>query len=86
MSDTCAAPKISIDTEQCSGCGLCVLSCPVDVIRMDETGLKAYTAYPNDCQVCYLCEDDCPTHAIALEHNISNSRRYSIYDLMNIPL
>ena len=86
MSDALASPKIFIDAAQCSGCGLCVLSCPVDVIRMDKEAGKAYTAYPNDCQVCYLCEDDCPAHAITLEHNISNSRRYSIYDLMGIPV
>ena len=86
MHEAPTTAKISIDPERCSGCGLCVLSCPVDVIRMDDVVRKAYTAYPDDCQVCYLCEDDCPSHAIALEHNITNSRRYSIYDLMGIPI
>ena len=41
---------------------------------------KPVIAYPRDCQVCYLCEDDCPTHSISLSHDISNSRRYSTYD------
>jgi formate hydrogenlyase subunit 6/NADH:ubiquinone oxidoreductase subunit I len=86
MHDTAPGAKIAIDPLACTGCGLCVLSCPVDVIRMDAVTGKAHTAYPADCQVCYLCEDDCPAHAIALEHNISNSRRYSIYDLMGIPI
>jgi ferredoxin len=36
--------------------------------------------YPRDCQVCYLCEDGCPTHSISLSHDISNLRRYSTYD------
>jgi NAD-dependent dihydropyrimidine dehydrogenase PreA subunit len=70
---------ITIDPAACTGCGLCVMACPVDVIRLDETG-HAKVVYASDCQVCYLCEDDCPTKAIHLSHDISNSRRFSIYD------
>jgi formate hydrogenlyase subunit 6/NADH:ubiquinone oxidoreductase subunit I len=47
---------------------------------MDAGTAKPVIAYPRDCQVCYLCEDDCPTHSIDLSHDISNSRRYSTYD------
>lgn len=72
--------KIAIDPETCTGCGLCVLACPVDVIRLDAASGKAVVAYPRDCQVCYLCEDDCPSHSIHLSHDISNSRRFSTYD------
>ena len=67
--------KLSINPETCTGCGLCVLACPVDVIRMDAVSAKPIIAYPRDCQVCYLCEDDCPTQSISLSHDISNSRR-----------
>ena len=75
-----AHSPISISAEKCTGCGLCVMSCPVDVIRLEpETGL-ARVIYGADCQVCYLCEDDCPSHAISLSHDISNSRRFSTYD------
>ena len=77
---TDAGNKISIDAETCTGCGLCILSCPVDVIRLDATSGKAIVAYGRDCQVCYLCEEDCPTHSITLSHDISNSRRFSTYD------
>ena len=71
---------ISIDPATCTGCGLCVLACPADVIRMDPAGGKAKVVYGADCQVCYLCEDDCPSHSISLSHDITNPRRYSIYD------
>ena len=76
---TTRAP-ISISSEKCTGCGLCVLSCPVDVIRFDGATGLAHVLYGADCQVCYLCEDDCPTKAITLSHDISNSRRFSTYD------
>lgn len=72
--------KLSINLDTCTGCGLCVLACPADVIRMDATTAKPAIAYPRDCQVCYLCEDDCPTDSITLSHDISNSRRFSTYD------
>jgi NAD-dependent dihydropyrimidine dehydrogenase PreA subunit len=83
---TSASEKIYIDSASCSGCGLCVLSCPVDVIRLDEASKKAMVVFPRDCQVCYLCEDDCPTHSISLSHDISNSRRFSTYDQFGIEI
>ncbi len=52
----------------CDGCGLCVDSCPTDVIRMD--GKKAAIVYPGDCQTCFLCEEDCPTGAIEVAPEI----------------
>jgi NAD-dependent dihydropyrimidine dehydrogenase PreA subunit len=81
-----ASIKITIDPETCTGCGLCVMACPVDVIRFDAGAGKAFVAYGKDCQVCYLCEDDCPTHSIGLSHDISNSRRYSVYDQFGIDI
>jgi NAD-dependent dihydropyrimidine dehydrogenase PreA subunit len=62
------------------------IAVPVDVIRMDAATAKPVVAYPRDCQVCYLCEDDCPTHSISLSHDISNSRRYSTYDQFGLKI
>lgn len=53
-----------IDEELCTGCGICVDSCSMDVIRMDEDRGKAVIRYPEDCSLCAPCEIDCPEGAI----------------------
>ena len=53
-----------IDPHKCTGCELCTEVCIMDVLRMDSSGNKAFIAYPEDCQLCYQCELECPTGAI----------------------
>ncbi len=57
---------VTILTHACVGCGICVESCPMDVLRMN--GLpgspKAVVAYSDDCQACMLCVFDCPRQAV----------------------
>jgi NAD-dependent dihydropyrimidine dehydrogenase PreA subunit len=52
--------------EGCIGCGTCVLTCPTDVLRIDEKTKKAVIRYPQDCQVCRLCVQYCPVDAITI--------------------
>jgi MinD superfamily P-loop ATPase containing an inserted ferredoxin domain len=58
-----------INREVCDSCGICVDSCPTDVIRLDKDK-KATIAYPGDCQTCFLCEEDCPREAIEVAPEI----------------
>ena len=53
-----------IDPGLCSGCGICVLSCPADVIRIDQETKKAVVRYPQECVVCCWCLVECPQDAI----------------------
>ncbi|MBW1769145.1 MAG: 4Fe-4S binding protein [Deltaproteobacteria bacterium] len=55
-----------INKDLCNGCGECVKSCAVDVIRMNEEEKKAFIAYPQDCMLCELCTFFCPVDAITL--------------------
>ncbi len=56
----------------CTGCGECVMACPMDVIRMDKKTNKAVIKYPEDCQICHQCELYCPVDAIYI-----TSEKYS---------
>ena len=51
----------NIDFDTCIGCGECVQSCPMDVIRMDDKTEQPVITFPEDCQTCHLCEEFCPT-------------------------
>lgn len=53
-------PISNIDTETCIGCGTCVLSCPCDVVRLDEETGKSSIVYKEDCQTCNICVHFCP--------------------------
>lgn len=50
----------------CIGCGICVKTCPTDVIRSDAKTKKAFIKYPADCQICHLCRMYCPVDAITI--------------------
>ena len=55
-----------IDEEKCNGCGICLMSCPMDVLRMDEGKRIAVIRYHEDCMTCFNCEEDCPQEAITV--------------------
>jgi len=57
----------------CNGCGICVKSCPADVIRMDKSSKKAVIRYPEDCVVCCWCIAECPEDAVFISADVKTS-------------
>lgn len=55
-----------IKAELCTGCGICVNSCPMDVIRLDKEIKVAIIMYPEDCICCSFCVPDCPSKAVTV--------------------
>ncbi|MCJ7770421.1 ferredoxin family protein [Candidatus Bathyarchaeota archaeon] len=57
---------ITVDQEQCTGCGACVTICPVSVYELRKSGEseKSYPANADQCIVCRACEAVCPANAI----------------------
>jgi len=67
----CMAYKHLIDRDRCKGCGICVDSCPKNVLEIsDELNTKGYfpafQARPDDCIFCAICCTMCPDVAIAI--------------------
>ena len=55
-----------INQDTCIGCGECVLSCPMDVLKLDQEIKKSSIVFPEDCQTCWLCYAYCPSEAITI--------------------
>jgi NAD-dependent dihydropyrimidine dehydrogenase PreA subunit len=56
--------SIEVDRERCSGCGVCVEMCPLDLIRFGTDGVP-YLKY-DECWYCDVCVQECPEGAIRL--------------------
>jgi Pyruvate/2-oxoacid:ferredoxin oxidoreductase delta subunit len=77
----------SIDIVRCTGCGICDLVCPADVIHMEPAsaltgvaGLRSVATLPvikfrEHCITCFSCEIFCPEHIIDVHPSIKNRPR-----------
>jgi len=55
---------IVIDKELCTRCQLCVKTCPVDALSMEDEGIAVSE---DKCSLCGICISACPTNAISME-------------------
>ena len=64
-------PEIEVNRDICSGCGVCVLLCSYDAIKLEksESG-SAAVIDDRRCKRCGVCVAACPSAAINLEHCI----------------
>jgi len=77
----------SIDMPRCTGCGVCDLVCPADVIHMtpvaadvEVPGLVARSSLPvikfrEHCITCFSCEIFCPEKIIDVHPVVKNRPR-----------
>ena len=71
-------------SEECTNCGKCIKSCPMNTIAKDNPALTRY----EECIVCGTCETVCPVDAVSfssglktdvVDREISTSRRRFLY-------
>ena len=66
-------PKLTVETDLCKGCGLCVSACPKGclAIATEQINLKGYSPAvmknPEDCIGCAFCATMCPDCIITVE-------------------
>ena len=56
-------PEITIFSDWCKSCGICVAFCPKEVLAMDENR-RVFAKAPEKCIACHMCELRCPDFAI----------------------
>ena len=71
--------EVTIDERVCTGCAVCVEVCPTDVLRLELSTRKAFVAYPEDCQACFLCVIDCAfAGAVTVSVHLSAETRQAL--------
>jgi NAD-dependent dihydropyrimidine dehydrogenase PreA subunit len=62
-----AEPKFRfcVDESACIGCGICVETCPNDILELRDGHPFAYQ--PEDCEGCEVCVAVCDQEAIEIE-------------------
>jgi NAD-dependent dihydropyrimidine dehydrogenase PreA subunit len=68
------AHRLVVDGDACTACGACADVCFVNAIGWDDDADAPVLAYPEDCQVCCVCERACPGAALTIEPDWASRR------------
>ena len=55
---------VNVDGKKCIGCGCCYDVCPLDVLAWDEQAKRPVVVYEEECQMCFICQEECPADAV----------------------
>jgi 2-oxoglutarate ferredoxin oxidoreductase subunit delta len=58
--------QVTIFSNWCKGCSICVNFCPTGVLVLDEDE-HPFVAYPEKCTACHWCDTHCPDFAIVVK-------------------
>ena len=59
---------LELDQHKCTGCGLCTLVCPHQVLQISEK--KAHITDRDACMECGACAINCPFDAISVQAGV----------------
>ena len=57
---------VTVLSEDCIGCGLCVEMCPTTPCVFEMQDISAVAVHPEVCERCMLCVENCPTNAVKM--------------------
>jgi len=72
--------KLSLDSSECTGCGLCAASCPTDALTVGtgKDGAHYQLLFRQDaCVGCSKCVDVCPEKCLKLQRVLELDRIYA---------
>ena len=58
--------KLMIELDKCTGCGLCIGSCPLSALSMQD---KKAVVDADSCSLCGVCKDNCQFNAIFIDRD-----------------
>jgi len=69
---------VTLNTSQCTACGLCVLNCPAEALTIystdEESGMHQLLFRHEQCIACHRCVESCPENCISVKHVLDLSQ------------
>ena len=75
---------VSIDGNNCIGCGICAKVCPTDAIEVDKAN-GTWTIERMQCVQCSGCVDNCPKNCLTMENQYTTPDVTKTVDTVAIP-
>ncbi len=58
--------------DSCTGCGICVKTCPVMALSINDAKRAVVS---EDCTLCSICVDSCPFESLAVHHSFGGNKK-----------